>query len=247
MTTPLRRRRDPLEPPPAVAVDLVVARHREPVDWVRNVPSSLRVTVYDKGGDLDPARLPWARVERLPNVGNEAHAYLHHLAEHLPDLAPVTVFCQGHPFDHAWDLHERLRAMASGAEVVDGFRWLGFVIDTDDPRGRRLFVPWSKNRDGRELALDRFHEALFGTPAPDRIPFYLGAQFAVTAGLARSRGRDFFARARDLAASFPDAAHCLERLWDRVFGVSGVDPALLDGKDTAYLRSVRRVREGGPG
>jgi hypothetical protein len=178
-------------------------------------------------------------------VGNEAHAYLHHLAERYDALAPVTVFCQGHPFDHAWDLHEWLRRVASGAEAVEGFRWLGFVVDTDDPRGRRLFVKWSKNRDGRELPLDRFHEALFGGPAPDLIPFYLGGQFAVTAGLARSRPRDFYRRARDLSATLPDAAHCLERLWDRVFGVVGVDPALVRDRDTVYLRSVRRVREAG--
>jgi UDP-galactopyranose mutase len=239
---PLQRRRDPLEPPAAVEVEVVVARHAEPVAWVRNVPSSARITVYDKGGDLDPRLLPWARVERLENVGHEAHTYLHHLVERYDDLAEVTFFCQGHPFDHAWDLHDALRNVASGRERVDAFRWLGFVIDTDDPRGRRLFVPWSKNRDGRELPLDRFHETLFGTPAPQSIAFYLGGQFAVTAAQARTRPRDFYRQALELARTFPDAAHCFERLWGPVFGVQGVDPALLGGELRRYLRSVRQPR-----
>ena len=239
---PLRRRHDPLEPPAVIDLEVVVARHAEPVAWVRNVPSSARVSVYDKGGDLDPGRLPWARIERLENVGHEAHAYLHHLVERYDDLAEVTFFCQGHPFDHAWDLHDVLRAVAAGRERVAGFRWLGFVIDTDDPLGHRLFVPWTKNLDGRELHVDRFHETLFGAPAPQHIPFYLGAQFAVTAAQARTRPRDFYRQARDLARSFPDAAHCFERLWDRVFGVQGVEPGLLGGEMRRYLRSVKRPR-----
>jgi UDP-galactopyranose mutase len=236
---PLRRKLDPKEPPAAIEIDLVVARYRETVDWLRNTPSSARITVYDKRGDLDPRRLPWARVERLENVGNEAHAYLHHLVTHYDRLAPVTFFCQGHPFDHAWDLHPTLRNVAAGRDLVDGFRWLGSMIDTDDPRGRRLFVPWSKNIDGRELALDGFHRALFGEDAPDRIVFTLGGQFAITERLARSRPRDFYRRALDLAASFPDAAHCFERLWDRVFGVTGVDLDRLGGAESLCLRPVR--------
>lgn len=247
MTDPWRRRRDPLEPPPACRVELVVARYREPVRWVRNVPSSVEVTIYDKGGDLDPALLPWARVETLPNVGQEGHTYLHHLATRYDELAPVTVFCQGHPFDHAWDFHPWLRDLVAGRRKIGDFQWLGFIIDTDDSRGRRLFVPWGRNADGRELAVDRFHEALLGTPCPPWLHFHLGAQFAVTAGCVRERPRSFYRRACDLAASFPDAAHCLERIWDRIFGVTGVDPALLLNGRTCHLRSTRRSREGDGG
>ncbi|HOU54982.1 MAG TPA: DUF3431 domain-containing protein [Myxococcota bacterium] len=244
MTAPWRRRQDPLEPPPAVQVELVVARYRESVRWVRNVPSSVQVTIYDKGGDLDPALLPWARVEPLPNVGHEGHTYLHHLATRHDTLAPVTVFCQGHPFDHAWDLHPWLRDLVAGRREVRDFQWIGFIIDTDDSRGRRLFVPWDRNSDGRELAVDEFHEALLGTSCPSVMHFYLGAQFAVAAECVRRRPREFYRRACALAASFPDAAHCLERIWDRVFGVVGVDPAFMEARQTRHLRSTRRLREG---
>jgi len=245
MSASWRRRRDPREPPPACRVELVVARYREPVRWVRNIPSTVEVTIYDKGGDLDPDLLPWARVEPLPNVGHEGHTYLHHLASHYEELAPVTVFCQGHPFDHAWDFHPWLRDLVAGRRVVRDFEWLGFIVDTDDSRGRRLFVPWPRNADRRELRVDEFHEALFGEPCPPWLHFHLGAQFAVTAECARRRPQDFYRRACDLAASFPDAAHCLERTWDRVFGVVGVDPAWMGGRQTRLLRSIRRLRASG--
>lgn len=227
------------------ALELVVARYAEPVVWTRNAPRSVRVAIYDKGGDLDPRDFPRATILRLPNVGREAHTYLHHIVERYDAPAALTVFCQGHPFDHAHDLHKVLRALAAGRETVADFRWLGFTIDTDDARGRRLFVRWSKNEDGRELRLDEFHRALFGTEAPERVRFYPGGQFVAAAERIRSRPRTFWERARDLAATFPDAAHCFERLWDRVFGVVGVDEALLEGKDSVYLKPIRRLRTGG--
>jgi hypothetical protein len=208
-------------------LEVVVARYRERVDWTRNVPRGVRVTIYDKGGG------------ELPNVGREAHSYLHHIVQRWSSLADVTVFCQGHPFDHAYDLHQVLRALAARRERVADFRWLGFIIDTDDARGRRLFVPWSKNTDRRELALDEFHARLFGEPAPAEVRFYPGGQFAVSAACVRGRPLAFWQRALGLAADFPDAAHCFERLWDRVFGVVGVDPALLGGERCRYLKPIR--------
>ena len=222
-------------------IELVVARYREPVRWTRNVPPGLRVTIYDKGADLDAAGMSHASVVLLPNYGFEAHSYLAHILAHWESLSELTVFCQGHPFDHAHDLHHVLRALADGSEVVADFRWLGFIIDTDDVRGRRLFVPWSKNRDGRELDLDGFHRRLFGEPAPEWLRFHPGGQFAVRRERIRSRPREFWERALELSLEFPDAGHCFERLWDRVFGVLGVDSALLGGERTRYLKPLRKM------
>ncbi len=228
-------------------LELVVARRDEAVEWTRNVPRSVRVTIYDKGGDLDPAAFPRAAIVRLPNVGREAQTYLFHIVERRESLAPLTVFCQGHPFDHAHDLHAVLRGLARGEGRERAFRWLGFIIDTDDPRGRRLFVGWSGNADGHELRLDEFHRRLFGAAAPDAVRFHPGAQFAVTAEQVRRRPGEFYARALELAATFPDAAHCFERVWDRVFGVVGVDPAVLGDAPCVYLKPIRRLskREAG--
>lgn len=237
---PLRRRRDP-GVAPAVALEVVVARYAEAVNWTRKLPGSVRVTLCDKRGDLPAGRFPWARVVRLPNVGLEAHAYLTHILDRWDELADVTLFCQGHPFDHAWDLHPVTQAVVAGREVVHGFRWLGHILDTDDDRGRRLFQKWSKNKDGRELRIDRFHEALFGEPAPPLVHFRPGAQFFATAAAVRARPREFWERARTLAVEFPDAGHCFERLWDRVFGVRAIDPAELGPDGTKYLKPIRRL------
>ena len=236
-----------VETAPGPGIELVVARYEEAVAWTRNVPAAVRVTIYDKGGDLDAASVSRARVVRLPNLGHEAHTYLQHILDNYDSLAPLTVYCQGHPFDHASDLHHVLRALVAGEREVVAFHWLGFIIDSDDARGRRLFVDWSKNRDGRELRLDLFHQRLFDRPAPEWVRFYPGAQFAVTAACVRAKPREFYARALSLSQSFPDAGHCFERLWDRVFGVEGVDPVLLGDDPVRYLKPIRRLRDQGAG
>jgi hypothetical protein len=241
-----------------MSVEVVVARYQERVEWTRKVPPSARVTIYDKGGDLGPLRRRFGtppEIRQLPNLGREAQTYLRHILDCYDSLAPITLFCQGHPFDHASDLHQVLRGVAAGRStprmadgsepIPGGFRWLGFIIDTDDARGRRLFVNWSKNEDRRELRADLFCEALFGAPAPEWLRFYPGGQFLVTAERVRARPREFYERALALSESFPDAAHCFERTWDRIFGVEGVDPALLGGELCRYLKPIRRLGEPG--
>lgn len=223
-------------PPP---LELVVARCTEDLSWLRRVPTDFTVTVYDKGDGSSGG-------SRLPNIGREAQTYLHHLAERHATLADLTVFVQGHPFDHAPDLHTRLRSLADGRERVEDFLWLGFLADTDDPRGRRLFVPWSKNPRREELELDEFHRLLFGTPGPAAYRFFVGAQFAVTRETARVHPPDFYVRARQLAESFPLAAHCFERSWDRVFGLDGTTGRLPEGQLTAFFKPIRKCTEAPP-
>lgn len=220
-------------------LELVVAHYREDLSWLRKRPTNLRVTVYDKYPDAPggPDALP------LPNVGREAHTYLHHLVSRYDTLAEWTIFCQGKPFDHAYDFKKTLRVMATPRPWGLGFHWLGHLIDTDDAGGHRLFRPWSKNEDGRGLDMQGFHRALFGTGGPDQFTFVLGAQFAVHREVVRRQPLAFYERALDVSITFPDAAHCFERTWDRVFDVIGLDPDWLAGRLTVRLKPMRHQPE----
>lgn len=227
-------------------VDLVVARHEEDAAWLRRVPRGIGIRFYNKGASA-PHLPPRARVERLPNVGREAHTYLHHLVAHRADLADLTVFVQGRPFDHVPDLHKTLRRWAAGEDRVDGFRWLGFLVDRDDRTGSRLFQRWSKNPEGRPLPMEPFWSAVFGdAPCPASFVFFGGANFAVTRDLALARPASFYEHALAVAASFPDAAHGFERTWDRVFGVDGLPPDLPGRPLPLYLKPIRRLLQEAP-
>lgn len=218
-------------------LELVVARYNEDLNWLRRVPKPIRVTVYDKSGTepVYPGATP------LPNVGREAHTYLHHIVSRYDSLSDWTIFCQGKPFDHAYDFHHRLRAMVADPTAIGLFQWLGHIIDTDDERGQRLFVTWSKNAAGRGLNLAGFHQALFGTAGPALYPFVLGAQFVVHRDVIRQRPRAFYEHALAVSVTFPDAAHGYERTWDRVFGQIGIDPVWLNGRLTVYLKPVKQA------
>ena len=88
---------------------LVVARYREDLGWLDWC--GLPATVYDSGDS--PSGAPAnAEVVARPNLGrgaSESHAYLTHVVGRYDRLDDVTVFCQGHPFDHSPDFLRRLR------------------------------------------------------------------------------------------------------------------------------------------
>jgi hypothetical protein len=100
--------------PVAVAVgdlcrgtQLVVARHAEDIAWTAAVP--FPVLVYNAGDPIGPPADHVAVIPR-PNVGREAGAYLRHIVSRFHLLADLTVFCQGHPFDHCPDFLARIAA-----------------------------------------------------------------------------------------------------------------------------------------
>ncbi len=229
------------------SIELVIARFEEDLRWVRRVPPSVKVTIYNKG----VSRPLTAELETragisvipLPNKGREAHSYLTHLVERYGSLAPRTVFCQGHPFDHAPDFHARLRDLEGRDAAPEPFLWYGFLEETDDPFGRRLFVPWSKNPERQELRTGMLYEDLFGEPSPGFFHFRGGAQFAVTREAVRRRLVEFYRRALELSTATPLAAHSYERIWDRLFGPPVIDPFTLGSSGVRYLKRIRRLEE----
>lgn len=223
-------------------MELVVARYLEDLSWLSNIPPQIRVAVYDKSGDKSEAgSTPKApRALALPNVGREAHTVLHHIVSRYETLAPVTIFCQGKPFDHAFDFHKTLRELASNELHIEDFFWLGHVADTDSPDGI-LFQGWSKNLARETLDLNAFHRALFGCDGPPEYPFFGGAQFIARREKIRERPQSFYENALQISLQFPHAAHCFERTWDRIFDSQNQTAARMNGEKTRYFKPIRKL------
>lgn len=183
-------------------VELVIARYREDLAWLTRVSGDVRVTVYDKGGGY-PGGHP------LPNIGQEAHTYLHHIR--AQELADVTFFLQGDPFPH------EPRTLLRLHDPVADFLWLGVDAMRDDRHGVPHFRDWHNNPTGDPLDMDGFHHRLFGCRGPAHYDFLGGGQFAVTAEAIRRRSPEFWQRAWELANDFPSAVHCFERAWNLIF------------------------------
>jgi len=139
------------------------------------------------------------------------------------------------------ELHTVLRQLAAGEYGVPGFRWLGFVVDHDDRTGSRLFRNWTKNPARRPLPMDTFWKELWAEPAPERCTFYLGAHFAVSRQQVCRQPRSFYEKALQISRTLPDAAHCFERCWDRVFAADGIPAAFRGRALPVYLRPVQRL------
>ncbi|NBS54490.1 DUF3431 domain-containing protein [bacterium] len=216
--------------------ELVICRCGEPLAWLRNVPKGLRVSIYDKTPHPCP---PWPGSCPLPNVGREAHAWLYHLTERYESLADWTLFSQAHPFDHAPEMHAVIRSLSSGMFPEESFRWLGFLWETDDARGYPTFVNWTKNPARKELDLEGFFQRLWGESAPEKVRYVGGGQFILAREAAHRRPREFYEKALDLAANFPDAAHAFERTWDRIFLAPPLNPALFGPTGMRLLKPVK--------
>lgn len=187
-------------------MDFVVARHREDIGWTSDLPPG-RVWVYTKGGEPGPLN-DAVVVESLPNVGREAHTYLHHIVARYDALAPVTVFLQGHPFDHSPNL---LRDLGRLGQETGYVHLCDYILDWESTCQRSLPQDW--------VPMAATYEHLFGPPAPDRfLEFGAGAQFAVSAEAIRSRPREFYERALRYSEQGDDTvAHAFERLWMYIF------------------------------
>ena len=229
--------------PPAGAANLevVVCRCGEDLGWLRNLPKGVQITVYEKTA---PAESTWPGSVRLPNVGREAHAWLHHLAERYDSLAAWTVFAQGHPFDHAPDMHPVIRKLSAGELPAKDFHWLGFLWETDDARGYPTFVHWTKNPQRRELDLEGFYRRMWQEPVPDKVRYVGGGQFALSRRAAHRREKEFYFHARQVAADFPDAAHAFERTWNKVFRAPPLDPTLFGNSGFRLWKPVREKSAG---
>lgn len=113
---------------------LVVARYKENIRWLLNLPEEVTVVLYNKGPELPDEELMERvnHLEQLPNVGREADTYLHHLGNFARG-APGgwTVFCQGDPFPHSPDFIQLLKLRNHWADIQP--LTAGYVKEADIP------------------------------------------------------------------------------------------------------------------
>lgn len=229
--------------PELPGLELVVARYREDLSWLREL--GLPAQVYNKGPEPCLERAPAAqtqnvRVAPLPNIGREAHTYLTHIVARYADLPECTVFLQGNPFAHLAPpqeppvtpaaLRTRLLELAAARKPFAGLAWfrlrcdgLGRPHDLADPAKEGRWLGW-----GKDIPVAATFEKLFGQSAPKEfIARAPTGNMLVRRERILARPLAFYRRALDLVLADPQDAentgHAFERLWQAIFsGVSGV-------------------------
>lgn len=82
-----------------MSVDVVIARHKEDIGWLQHF-SNHNLFLYNKSNSEIESDLPNLNVLNVKNWGRESDTYLTHIIDNYHNLADVTLFLQGHPFDH---------------------------------------------------------------------------------------------------------------------------------------------------
>ena len=73
--------------------EFVIAHYSEDLNWL--TPMANHCHIYHKGREIIP-QFKFHQWEKLPNVGREAHTYLHHnIINNYNHLSDITVFLQG--------------------------------------------------------------------------------------------------------------------------------------------------------
>jgi Protein of unknown function (DUF3431) len=199
------------------STELVVARFNENIDWSRDLGVAVRV--YDKG--------PYGG---LPNVGREAHTYLHHVVSRYDSLADWTVFCQGDPLPHlnGTDLEALLTPPSDAGADPIVVPWHVTLREWDD-RGRLRWHEWPAwavryaNGEIRKAQLPLPEWLLVWglvEAMPPALTYHPGAIFGVSKERIRSRPREFYEGLLRQVSDHPhpEEAHYLERAWPLVFG-----------------------------
>lgn len=124
---------------------LVICRFHEDISWLSDV-KGYNIIIYDKG---DPTAL-----HHLPNIGREAHTYIHHIIQNYDNLSTLNVFNQAWPFQHACaDLYvDKLNKLSEKNKFVglsdtiievesnDSYEWDGVLENlTVEQYFKRLF------------------------------------------------------------------------------------------------------------
>jgi hypothetical protein len=117
----------------AKALDVVVARYEEDLDWVVDdlmpmLDAEARVVVYNKGRrETLSAKISDAKIQvvDLPNVGREGHTYLHHILETHGRARKPVLFLPGscRAFPEKWAKAKKIIGKFDGASstfVCDG-------------------------------------------------------------------------------------------------------------------------------
>lgn len=198
--------------------ELVVARYKEDVEWVRDWLSLFdRVTIYNKSGAPLAFRHPKVTVVPLPNVGRESHTYAHHFEQRWGYLSDSVVCCQGGFDDHLSHADFEAMVLGHGQSVAHGLDvpWDSTMMAALHWTPEKNYAPQPMQPAGMTLA-QYFLKYIDDDLVPGaQLQWWVGAIFRVTASdVRRHPPARYSAIKRSLeSGSNPEAGHYMERFW----------------------------------
>jgi hypothetical protein len=225
------------------SIDLVIARYKEPLDWLQRYKKYpfRRIYIYTKSDE--PINCPLSTVEctieTLPNVGVCDHTYLYHILKVYddPEQADITVFLPASANSNS-NKKPKVARILNLAKL--GIPSISAYKAYDKPENDKVGGPgfylneWNvtdkRNRDGDDSKLveatprpfGKWFEKYFPGQKMERVSVF--GMFAATRDMILSNPRTLYESLIETVErdKYPEAAHYVERSWATLF--KGISP-----------------------
>jgi hypothetical protein len=190
-------------------VDVVIARYKEKLDWVEKFDlsraSNVRFYLYDKSDESFEVSV-LHNYKKLPNIGREAHTFLHHIVSNYDNLAEETLFLQGNPFDHQVNIN-RLQDLIEHKANYSDYRTFAIVTNQD------LFVARSKHE--YNIIFQTMYEQKYSNPP--QYWFSSGAQYIVKKEAIHRHSKESWSKLLSMSETEQQFPWSMERIWMYIY------------------------------
>jgi hypothetical protein len=207
--------------------EVVVARYNEDLNWLFKEFPNDKVTIYNKGQDLNIKLPDNYKIIKLPNIGRESHTYLYHIIHEYDNLNDKILFLQGNPYDQPQTIFQPLSVYKY--RNPDSCTNITARCAKDNLKNLNNYlqkVNWSKTK-WKDTALDQgtmteyLERHLHKDLHQKELNIIYNSQFAVKKGIIHNRNKKHYNNLLSTVATpEPIAGHYLERLWDVVFDIN---------------------------
>jgi len=213
-------------------IELVISRYNENLEWLKDPPfNKYPIKCYNKGQNEDFYKSTDMKIEKIENVGREAHTYLYHIVNNYDNLSELTIFLPGSSdMSHKKDIAKRLvnDTESNGNTVFIGNKckinlkddFYDFVIDGwgSSNEKNKMLNP-EKNLVPSEIRpFGKWYEHNFGDKEAYYVSYYgiIGFHKNHILQHPKSYYENFIEQVNK--SSNPEVGHYYERSWSAVFG-----------------------------
>jgi hypothetical protein len=198
-------------------IHLVVAKYKENIDWAVN--AGVPHTIYNKDQECKDSRFI-----NLPNIGREAHTYLHYIVTNYHNLPDYVFFSEGNCLSNR--PLETMEPIENLYSEIKNFRGMPRV----KPMGTRVVERIEGDQTCYELNLNvvRVYEKLFKIEQTEFV-YYIGGQLIVPRSRITFHSHNFYKHLYENISDVRGVGYCawtLERLWPYIY--NGKTKSVID-------------------
>lgn len=212
--------------------EIVIAAYDKSLEWVKNINSDVKITIYRKGNVLP---LSENEIHIEPNKGRCVHTFFNHIYSNYDNLSDYTFFTQDFPFDHWGNLLHILNLDVSEIEknatlTIGGYHGyhnntLGTAWNMTGSLqfGNGVVISCFSNGYPQDtnpnINIDKYWKILFSNlyNPPSVYEFIPGGHFVITKEQIRIRSKNFYKQIIDLLLNDPVSPWIIERLECYIF------------------------------